>query len=85
MSTPHGERMKRAYSLTSRERRSWVTRLMNKQAEVEAAEEALHKLMLEANEAGVSYDSIGGALAIHGSSAKTVIARYVAAKAGEGK
>jgi len=79
------ERLKRSYSLTSRERRSWVTRLMNKQTEVETAQEALQKLMTEANEAGVSYDTIGGALGIHGSSVKGIMDRYRAARAGEGK
>lgn len=74
--TAHGDRMRRSYALTARDRRAWVNRLIAKQMELEAVEEALHKLMTEANDVGVSYETIGGALAIHGSTAKGIADRY---------
>lgn len=82
MSTPQGERMKKAYRLTSRERRAWLTKLLDAVEVKEKAEEALLATMVAANDDGISYESIAGPLGIHASSVRERIIRTRAAKDG---
>jgi hypothetical protein len=71
-----GERLKASYNLSSRERRSWSTKVLAAQEAVDKAEEALDKVLSEAWEAGVSYASLGGLLGVHSGTAQKRIEDY---------
>ena len=79
---PHGERLKRVFRLTSRERRSWNRRLDQAQEAIERAEENREKLMMEAWEAGMSQAAIGGILGMHPEGVARVVKRVQESREG---
>lgn len=75
MSTPHGDRLAKTLSLTSRDRRRLVSQLLTAQEVADKAQETLDRVMAEVYDKGLSYANIGGALGMHPTSAKDRIDR----------
>lgn len=62
-----GQRIK-MLNLSAREKRSWMNRLTAAQESVETAEEARDRVIVEAYDSGISYNNIGAAMGLNGSS-----------------
>lgn len=61
--------------LTTRQRRAWVTTLLNGVEKVETSYADLDKDILKAHEAGMSWAAIGGVLGMHATSVKELAER----------
>lgn len=61
-----GERLKKSYSLSARERREWARKILAAVETVEKADDSLTKTLSEAWEAGMSYASLGGLVSVNG-------------------
>lgn len=71
-------------ALTIREKRTLQNRLLNSQEAAERAVEVIEDVALDCYEAGMSYNTIGGILSIHGTTTKDMCDRAHARRAEQG-
>lgn len=72
----HGERLRKSFALSSRERRSWTRRVLDAGEAIDKAEDALTKVLYEAWEAGMSYATLGALISVHGTTIKERLDAY---------
>ena len=67
------ERLKRSFNLSSRDRRSWMNRLVAAQEKIEAAEEDATKILVAAWHAGMSYNALAAIMGAHPDTVRKMI------------
>lgn len=77
LNTDKSERQRLSAALTPRQRRSWFAKLLEEQEAVEAREDSLSQTILDAYNAGMSYEQIAGAIGSHSTTIRDRLLKWV--------